>query len=91
MSSTPEPLVLGIAAIERLFDEACETFTHALGDSDTAADAVDFTGSMHEMALAAGRVQAFGEALALLTGDQTWNTRAVDVLRSYLGSSPATY
>ena len=86
MATAPEPLVLGIAAIERLFETSCEAFRRALGDSDDAADAVDFTGRMHDLALAAGRVLAFGEALALLTGDQVWNTRAADVVRSYLTS-----
>ena len=87
MSSTQEPLVLGVAAVQRLFETACEEYAAALGDSDDAADAVDFTGRMHDLALAAGRVQAFGEALALLTGDQAWNTCAATLLRSYLGAS----
>jgi hypothetical protein len=86
MSSTPEPLVLGIAAVQRVFESSCEQFRRALGESESAADAVDFTGHMHDLSLAAGRVQALGEALALLTGDQSWNTRAADVLRSYLSS-----
>lgn len=85
-SSQPsqEPLVLGIAALERLFETACEEFDRALGHSDDAADAVDFTGNMHILALAAGRVQAFGEALVLLTGDPMWKERADNVVRPYL-------
>lgn len=86
MPSAPEPLVLSIAAVQRLFENSCEQFRLALGDSESAADAVDFTGHMHELSLAAGRVQALGEALALLTGDQGWNARAADVLRNYLSS-----
>ena len=85
--ASPEPLVLGIAAVQRLFEESCERFQQALGDSDDAADAVDFTGRMHDLALAAGRVQALGQALALLTGDQSWNEQAAEVVRSYLGST----
>jgi len=84
MSSTQEPLVLGIAAVQRRFETACEEFSQALGDSDDAADAVDFTGRMHELALAAGHVQAFGEALTLLTGDQGWSARAAAVVQPYL-------
>ena len=86
MSSAPEPLVLGIAAVQRVFESSCEQFRQALGESEAAADAVDFTGHMHDLSLAAGRVQALGEALALLTGDQSWNKRAADVLRNYLSS-----
>ncbi len=86
MSSAPEPLVLGIAAVQRVFESSCEQFRQALGESEAAADAVDFTGHMHDLSLAAGRVQALGEALSLLTGDQAWNKRAADVLRSYLSS-----
>lgn len=86
MSSAQEPLLLGIAALERLFQQSCEAFRRALGDSDDAADAVDFTGHMHDLALAAGRVQAFGESLTALTGDQSWNQRAAEVVRSYLSS-----
>ena len=85
MSSAPEPLVLGIAAVQRVFESSCEHL-QALGESESAADAVDFTGHMHELSLAAGRVQALGEALSLLTGDQSWNKRAADVLRNYLSS-----
>lgn len=84
MSYAQEPLVLGIAALQRLFDESCERFRETLGESESAADAVDFTGHMHNLSLAAGRVQALGEALALLTGDQSWNDRAAEVLRNYL-------
>jgi sugar (pentulose or hexulose) kinase len=86
MSSAPEPLVLGIAAVQRVFESSCEQFRQALGESEAAADAVDFTGHMHDLSLAAGRVQALGEALSLLTGDQNWNKRAADVLRNYLSS-----
>ncbi len=84
MSSTQEPVVLGIAAVQHRFETACEEFGAALGDSDDAADAVDFTGHMHDLALAAGRVIAFGEALTLLTGDHTWNERATAVVGPYL-------
>ena len=84
MSNAHEPLALSIAALQRLFEGSCEAFRQALGDSESAADAVDFTGRLHELALAAGRVQAFGEALTVLTGDQSWNESAADVLRSYL-------
>lgn len=86
MSSVPEPLLLGIATLERLFEHSCDTFRGALGDSDDVADAVDFTSRMHDLALAAGRVQAFGEALTLLTGDQSWNARAAETVHSYLSS-----
>lgn len=78
--------MLGIAAVQRLFEHSCEQFRLALGESESAADAVDFTGHMHDLSLAAGRVQALGEALALLTGDQAWNAQAADVLRAYLSS-----
>ena len=81
-----EPLVLGLAALQRLYESSCETFRRALHDSDIAADAVDFTGRLHDLSLAAGRVQALGEALTLLTGDQSWNEQATDLLRSYLTS-----
>jgi len=84
MSSTQEPLALGIAAVQRRYETACEEFGLALGDSDDAADAVDFTGHMHDLALAAGRVLAFGEALTLLTSDQSWTERASVVVRPYL-------
>ena len=84
MSSMQEPLVLGIAALQRLFESSCDTFRQALGDSENAADAMDFTGSLHNLSLAAGRVQALGEALTLLTGDPTWKEQANDTLRSYL-------
>jgi hypothetical protein len=84
MSSTEEPLVLGIAALQRLFETRCDEFRQALGNTENAADAMDFTGHLHILALAAGRVQALGEALTLLTGDQTWNQRANDTVRSYL-------
>jgi len=80
----PEPLILGISAVQRRFENGCDEFLRALSDSDDAADAVDFTGKLHELSLAAGRVQAFGEALTLLTGDQAWNERAHDLLRTYL-------
>lgn len=86
MSSAQEPLVLGIAAVQRLFEQSCEQFRVALGDSESAADAVDFTGHLHDLSLSAGRVQALGEALALLTGDQAWNKRAAEVVRAYLSS-----
>lgn len=82
-----EPVVLGIVAVQRLFDASCEAFQSALGDSDDAADAIDFTGRMHELSLTAGRVQALGEALVLLTGDQDWNRRVKEVLRGYLDTS----
>ncbi len=84
MSSTQEPLALGITAVQRRFETACEEFGLELGDSDDAADAVDFTGHMHALALAAGRVLAFGEALTLLSGDQSWTERASVVVRPYL-------
>lgn len=89
MSSTQEPVILGIVAVQRLFEAACAVFQHALNASDDAADAIDFTGHMHNLSLAAGRVQALGEALVLLTGDQSWNQRAAEALRGYLdaGSS----
>src|SRR5205807_7285452 len=80
VSSAQEPLVLGIAALQRLFESSCDAFRQALGDSEIAADAVDFTGRLHDLSLAAGRVQALGEALTLLTGDQSWNVRANDTL-----------
>lgn len=89
MSNAQEPLVLGIAALQRLFESSCDRFREALGDSESAADAVDFTGRLHELALAAGRVQALGEALSLLTGDQAWNTRAAEALHAYLGPDSA--
>jgi hypothetical protein len=76
--------VLGIAALQRLFESSCDTFRQALGDSENAADAMDFTGSLHDLSLAAGRVQALGEALTLLTGDPAWQEQANDTLRSYL-------
>jgi len=84
--SQPEPLILGISAVQRRFESGCDEFLRALSDSDEAADAVDFTGKLHELSLAAGRVQAFAEALTLLTGDQTWNERAREMLRAYLTS-----
>lgn len=84
MASGREPLMLSIAALQRLYENSCETFRQALRDSDDAADAVDFTGRLHELSLAAGRVQALGEALSLLAGDQTWNEQAADLLRNYL-------
>jgi sugar (pentulose or hexulose) kinase len=84
MSSAQEPLVLGIAAVQRLFESSCERFRQALSESEAAADAVDFTGHMHDLSLSAGRVQALGEALTLLTGDQSWSRRAAEVLRNYL-------
>lgn len=83
-SSTQDPLNLGISAIKRIFERDCAAFRGALGASESAADAVDFTARLHDLALAAGRVQALGEALALLTGDQTWNDRAEEILRAYL-------
>ena len=89
MSSTPEPVVLGIVAVQRLFEASCETFRRALNASDDAADAIDFTGHMHTLSLTAGRVQALGEALVLLTGDQSWNRRAADELRGYLDAGSA--
>lgn len=85
MSSAQEPVVLGIVAVQRLFEASCESFYRALNESDDAADAIDFTGHMHDLSLSAGRVQALGEALVLLTGDQTWNQRAAEALRGYLG------
>ncbi len=45
---------------------------------------MDFTGHMHDLSLTAGRVQALGEALTALTGDQAWVARADEVLRNYL-------
>lgn len=84
-----EPVVLGIVAVQRLFEASCDAFQRALGDSDDAADAIDFTGRMHELSLTAGRVQALGEALVLLTGDQDWNRRVKEVLRGYLDTSSA--
>jgi hypothetical protein len=88
MSSTREPLVLGIAALQRLFESSCDTFRQALGNSENAADATDFTGSLHDLSLAAGRVQALGEALTLLTSDPSWKEQANDTLRSYLSAEP---
>jgi len=79
-----QPVAMGVAALERLFDRSCEIFRQALGDSESAADAVDFTGRLHDLSLSAGRVQAFGEALTVLTGNQLWNERAYEVLRNYL-------
>jgi hypothetical protein len=49
---------------------------------------MDFTGSLHDLSLAAGRVQALGEALTLLTGDPSWKEQANDTLRSYLSAEP---
>lgn len=89
MSSTQQPVVFGIVAVQRLFEASCESFSRALGDSDDAADALDFTGRMHDLSLAAGRVQALGEALVMLTGDQEWSQRAVETLRGYLDAGTA--
>jgi hypothetical protein len=38
--------------------------------------------------IAAGRVQALGEALALLTGDPSWKEQANETLHSYLSAEP---
>lgn len=84
MSINHTPLVAGIAAVRGLFEESCVAFSRALSASESAGDAVDFTGHMHALSLAAGRVQAFGEALTVLTSDPLWNDRAADVVRSYL-------
>ncbi len=70
-----------------LFDESCATFRRLLANADEVADAMDFTGKLHELAIQAGRVQGLGEALAALSGDQTWHTRVTMTLREYLDSS----
>ena len=87
MSSAQEPVVFGIIAVQRLFEASCAAFQHALATADDAADAIDFTGHMHDLSLSAGRVQALGEALVLLTGDQQWNRVAATTLGGYLGGS----
>src|SRR5262249_23470145 len=71
-------------AVIRLFEASCDSFREALGQSESAADAVDFTGHMHNLSLTAGRVQALGEALTALTGNESWVARAEEVLRNYL-------
>ncbi len=79
--SSPPP---NLEAVVRLFEASCDSFREALGQSESAADAVDFTGHMHDLSLTAGRVQALVEALTALTGDQAWVARADEVLRNYL-------
>jgi hypothetical protein len=73
-----------VEAVIRLFEASCDLFREALSQSESAADAVDFTGHLHDLSLTAGRVQALGEALTALTGNQSWVDRADEVLRSYL-------
>ena len=77
--SSPPP---DLEAVIRLFEASCDSFREALGRSESAADAVDFTGHMHELSLSAGRVQALGEALTAMTGDRSWVARADEVLRT---------
>jgi hypothetical protein len=84
MSGEQASLPPGVQGVVRLFEASCEAFREVLGQSEAAADAVDFTGHLHDLSLTAGRVQALGEALTALTGNPLWVTRAEEVLRSYL-------
>ena len=70
-----------------LFDQSCDAFARLVANADEAADAMDFTGKLHDLSLAAGRVQGLGEALYAFTGDAGWRERADAALRTYLGSS----
>lgn len=72
-----------------LFEESCAAFTQLVANADEAADAMDFTGKLHELSLQAGRVQGLGAALTTLTGDQMWHDRVETTLAEYLGSSIA--
>ncbi|MBV8457611.1 MAG: hypothetical protein JO122_13460 [Acetobacteraceae bacterium] len=74
----------GVQAVIDLFLRDCETFMRALAGADNVADEVDFTGSLHELAIDAGRVQALGEALSLFTANPEWKRQADDVVSDYL-------
>jgi hypothetical protein len=76
-----------LAAVIARFDESCAVFARLVANADEAADAMDFTGKLHDLSLAAGRVQGLGDALALYTGDAVWGARADATLREYLGAS----
>lgn len=75
-----------IETVIGLFEESCTAFRRLLANADEAADAMDFTGKLHDLAIQAGRVQGLGEALAALTGEVSWKTRVTMTLREYLGS-----
>jgi hypothetical protein len=78
-------LSASLPAVIDLFSGACDAFRRALSRSDDAAlDAVDFTGSLHELGFQAGRVRALGEALTLLTGSPEWTRQAEEVLAEYM-------
>lgn len=80
-----EIVAAGMSGVIALFSSACDAFRRALSRSDDAAlDAVDFTGSLHELGFQAGRVRALGEALTLLTGSSVWTSQAEAVLAEYM-------
>ena len=77
-----------VAAVIELFTAACRTFGRALERTDNMLDATDFTGALHLLGYAAGRVRTLGEVLTLLTGDMAWTQQADEVLAEYMQSSP---
>lgn len=79
----------GVGRVAALFDESCAAFGRLVANADEAADAMDFTGKLHDLSLSAGRVLGLSEALAAFTGSGEWHDRAAAVLREYLGASGA--
>ena len=80
-------LTAKMLAVIELFTRACESFAHSLSRTDDVADEVAFTGAIHEVGFAAGRVHALGEALTLLSGSPEWSRQAEEVLAEYMSGT----